>query len=212
MKTKKLLVCAMMIAMATGIAFVSDMIPFLHLPFGGSFTIAGMLPIILASYMFGIKWGLGCAFTYSVIQLLISFRTVSAFFLPDSDFQLAAAILICFIDYILAYTLLGFGGAFRKMKNRTAGLLLGVILAVLLRYAAHILSGYIFYGEWAEWFFTQEGFYSIGEKVVNVFSGKALALIYSIVYNGLYMIPELIITAVVSIPVSKLKVMERASR
>lgn len=200
-----MLVCAMMIAMSTVLAFVSDMIPFLHLPFGGSFTIASMLPIILASYMFGIKWGLGCAFTYSVIQLLISFRTVSAFFLPDSDFQLAAAILICFIDYILAYTLLGLGGAFRKMKSTTAGLLCGVLLAVLLRYCAHILSGYIFYGEWAEWFFTQEGFYSVGEKVVTVFHGRTLALIYSAVYNGLYMIPELIITAVAAIPVSKLR-------
>ena len=202
----------MMIALSTVLAFVSDMVPFLHLPFGGSFTIASALPVILASYMFGIKWGLGTALTYSVVQLLISFRTVSALFLPESDSYLGsaiAALLICLIDYIIAYTLLGFGGVFRKKLKPTASLVCGCVFALMLRYIAHTVSGYIFYGQWAEWFFTQEGFFKIGETILTEFHGKTLALVYSIVYNGLYMVPEIIIAAIVAIPVSKLKIVKK---
>jgi thiamine transporter len=65
-----------------------------------------------------------------------------------------------------------------------------------LRYIVHIISGTVFFGSWAEWFFSQEGFYSVGEKILSSFSGNTLALIYSAFYNGLYMIPEIIMTAV----------------
>jgi thiamine transporter len=75
---------------------------------------------------------------------------------------------------------------------------LGVVVALSLRYVCHIISGYIFYGAWAEWFFSQEGFYAIGEKILGTFSGKGLALLYSVFYNGLYMIPEIILTAICS--------------
>ena len=121
---------------------------------------------------------------------------------------IGAAIAILIIDYLVAYTLLGFGGAFRKMKNKTLALTLGVVLALSLRYLAHIVSGYIFYGAWAEWFFTQENFYAIGGWILDTFSGEGLAIIYSIFYNGLYMIPEIVITAVASVIVSRLPVIK----
>ena len=205
--TQKLMVCSMMIAIATVLALVCEYIPFLNLPFGGGFTVASMLPIVLASYMFGVTWGLGCAFTYSLVQMLVGFRTVSAFFMPsDENYagSLIAALGICFIDYVVAYTALGFGGIFRKMKSKTAALVLGTVLALSLRYLAHIVSGYIFFGAWAEWFFTQEGFYSIGANIVSTFSGQGLALVYSIFYNGLYMIPEIVITSIAAVAVSRL--------
>jgi thiamine transporter len=115
------------------------------------------------------------------------------------------AVAIVIIDYLIAYSLLGLGGVFRnKIKNKSLALALGVVLALSLRYAAHIVSGYIFYGAWAEWFFSQEGFYSIGGWILNNFSGKWLSLIYSVFYNGLYMIPEIIITTVAAIGVAKI--------
>lgn len=73
---------------------------------------------------------------------------------------------------------------------------MGSVAALMLRYIIHIISGTIFFGAWAEWFFTQEGFYKIGQTILDTFSGNSLALVYSIFYNGLYMIPEIIITAV----------------
>ena len=201
------MVSAMMIAIATVLALMCEFIPFLNLPFGGGFTIASMLPIVLVSYMYGLGWGLGTAFTYSIVQMLVGFRTVSAFFMPSDDNyagSLFAAIAICAIDYVLAYTLLGFGGAFRKMKNKSAAIVLGVVLALSLRYIAHIVSGYIFFGAWAEWFFGQEGFYAIGKSILGAFSGSSLAIVYSVFYNGLYMLPEIVITSIVAIPVSRL--------
>ncbi len=212
-KTKKLLTSAMMIAIATVLAVVCQLVPFLNLPFGGGFTIASMLPIVLVSYMYGIGWGVGAAFTYAVVQMLLGASTVTAFFLPTNDNyagSIGAAIGICLIDYVLAYTVLGLGGVFRKMKSKTAAIVLGVVLALSLRYIAHIISGYIFFGAWAEWFFTQEGFYTIGNTILGAFSGKALSLVYAVFYNGLFMIPEIIITAIIAIPVSRIPAVRRA--
>ena len=209
-KTQRLTVSAVMLAFATVLALVCELIPFLNLPFGGGFTVASMLPIVIVSYMYGIKWGLFTSFTYSVIQILISLikgSTVMALFMPSSDdyMGIGAALVIIVIDYIVAYTVLGWGGIFRnKIKSKVAAIVLGVVFALTLRYICHIVSGYIFYGAWAEWFFSQEGFYAIGEKILTIFSGKSLALIYSIFYNGLYMIPEIIITAIIATGVSNI--------
>ena len=112
---------------------------------------------------------------------------------------LGSAICVCLLDYIIAYTVLGFGGVFKgKIKNDYAAIALGAFFALLLRYIVHIISGAIFFGAWAEWFFTQEGFYSIGASIMNNFSGGALALVYSVFYNGLYMLPEIIITVILT--------------
>ena len=188
---------AIMLAFALSISAICAVLPFLNLPFGGGFTIASMLPVILIAYMYGTKWGILTAFVYSVLQMLLGFNTVSAFFLPgDSQMLWWKAVLVLFIDYVIAYTVLGFGGVFRKKYGTRKALVLGSALAISLRYIAHIISGAIFFGTWAEWFFTQEGFYAWGEKILENFSGNGLALIYSIIYNGTYMIPEIIITAI----------------
>lgn len=188
---------AIMLAFALSISAICAVLPFLNLPFGGGFTIASMLPIILIAYMYGTKWGILTAFVYSMLQMLLGFNTVSAFFLPgDSQMLWWKAVLVLFIDYVVAYTVLGFGGVFRKKFEIKKALVLGSIFAIALRYIAHIISGAIFFGAWAEWFFTQEGFYAWGEKILEIFSGNGLALIYSIIYNGTYMIPEIIITAI----------------
>lgn len=214
---KRLTTSAMMLAMATVLALVCAYIPFLNLPFGGGFTIASMLPIVLVSYMYGIKWGFFVSFTYSCIQIIMDLvlgkgSTIIALFTPSSEdyMGLVAAISILVIDYFVAYTMLGLGGVFRnKIKSKTLAIVLGVIVALGARYVCHIASGYIFYGAWAEWFFTQEGFYRIGNWVLNVFDGKLLSLIYSIFYNGLFMIPEIIITAVVAAPVSAISYVKK---
>lgn len=204
-----------MLALAMVLAMVCALIPFLNLPFGGGFTVASMLPVVIISYMYGMKWGFFSAAIYSVIQIVMDLylgkgSTLIALFMPNSEgyMGIGAAIAILIIDYLVAYTLLGFGGAFRKMKNKTLALTLGVVLALSLRYLAHIVSGYIFYGAWAEWFFTQDNFYAIGGWILDTFSGKGLAIIYSIFYNGLYMIPEIVITAVASVIVSRLPVIK----
>ena len=84
-------------------------------------------------------------------------------------------------------------------------LMLGSIVALAGRYVAHILSGYILFSGWAEWFFTQEGFPAWGASLVASLSPNMLGLVYSVVYNGMYMVPEIILTAVVSLFLARAK-------
>ena len=217
--TSRLTTSAMMLAMATVLALVCAYIPFLNLPFGGGFTIASMLPIVIVSYMYGMKWGFFVSFTYSCIQIIMDLvlgkgSTIIALFTPSSDdyMGLVAAISILVIDYFVAYTALGLGGLFRnRIKSKTVAIVLGVLVALSMRYVCHIVSGYIFYGTWAEWFFTQEGFYKIGTVMLDAFDGKMLSLVYSIFYNGLFMIPEMVITAIVSVPVSAIGYIKKSA-
>ena len=198
-RVEALTVSAVMIAFSVSISAICAVMPFLNLPFGGGFTIASMLPIIIVAYMYGTKWGILTAFVYSIMQMLLGFNTVSAFFLPgDSQMLWYRAVIVCLIDYVVAYTVLGFGGVFRKKFSTGKALCFGSIFAISLRYIAHTVSGAIFFGTWAEWFFTQEGFPAWGQKILDTFSGDSLATVYSIIYNGTYMIPEIIITAIVA--------------
>lgn len=208
---------AMMLSLATVLAVVCANIPFLNLPFGGGFTVASMLPVVVIAYRFGTGWGLFSAFVYSCIQMVLGALTgggyVIALFTVGSDDFLGygAGIAILLLDYGLAYTVLGFGGVFRRMKNRTLGLCLGCLLAVTLRYLVHIVSGTIFFGYCAEWFFSQEGFYTVGKFILDHVSGLALSILYSAFYNGLYMIPEIVITTVAAGIVSRLPVIRAAA-
>ena len=198
----------MMLAVATSLAAICAVIPFLNLAWGGGITICSMLPIVLISYIYGVKWGLFTGGVYAMIQMVLGNATIAALFIPteDSFMGFGAAIAICVIDYVLAYTALGLGGVFRKrIKNKALALVLGSVLALSIRYILHIISGYIFYGLYAEWFFGDAlGELAISRWILEVFSGNSLSIVYSVIYNGCYMIPEIIITALAAIPVSKL--------
>ena len=213
-KTKRITESAMLIAMAIVLELVSKaFIP--EMPFGGQITLASMLPVILISYRHGVKWGLVAGVAYALMEMVLGARTVAAAFQPGyfgDGRMIGNALIMCLLDYVAAYTLLGLGGLFRNcVKSKTVALVLGVLVAVGLRYVAHIVSGYIFYGAWAEWFFSQEGwFHGFGEWLMARVSGKSLALIYSIFYNGLYMIPEIIITAIVALPISAIRPIKKA--
>lgn len=208
-KTQRLVVSAMMLAIATVLALVCAYIPFLNFPFGGGLTIASMLPIVLVSYMYGIKWGLFTGGIYSIIQMLLGHGTIVAMFLPNDDAYQGVfrALVICLMDYVAAYTVIGLGGIFRKrIKNHTAALCLGAIVALSLRYLIHIVSGAIFYGAFAEWFFTDTVFadMAFSKWIMESMSGGLLAAVYSVIYNGCYMIPEIIITALAAVPIARI--------
>ena len=199
-KTRRLTESAMLLALAVVLEFVSKMfIP--EMPFGGQVTLVSMLPVVLISYRHGIKWGFVSAFAYAVIEMLIGMKTVSAAFLPGyfgDGTMILNAVVMCLLDYILAYTLLGLGGIFRdKLQNPGLGLMCGSLVALGARYLSHILSGYILFGSYAEWFFTQDGFPAWGAQLVSALNPALLALVYSLVYNGMYMVPELLLTAIV---------------
>ena len=211
-KTRKLTESAMLMAVAVVLELVSKMfIP--ELPFGGQLTHCSMLPIVLISYRHGVKWGLFSGFCYSFLQMALGAKTVTAAFQPGyfgEGTMLFNAFLMCALDYVAAYTCLGLGGIFRsKLENRGLSLALGGLVALFARYLCHVLSGYILFSGYAEWFFTQDGFPAWGAALVDALSPQMLGFTYSAVYNGMYMLPEMIITAVGAILISKVPLVAR---
>ena len=201
-KTKRLTESAMLLAMAIVLELVSKMvIP--EMPFGGQVTLVSMLPVVLISYRHGVKWGLVSGFCYALLEMVIGAKTVAAAFQPGyfgDGAMIGNAMLMCLLDYVLAFTVLGLGGIFRdKIQNKGMALMCGSLAALGARYLAHVLSGYILFSGWAEWFFTQDGFPAWGARLVESLSPAMLSWVYSLVYNGMYMVPEMIITAIVSL-------------
>lgn len=189
---------AVMIALAVVLEVLSKMI-IPELPFGGQVTAAAMLPVILVAWKYGIGKGLITGFAYSLVQMALGAKTIGAMVMPASDEYLGSAgkvVLMIMLDYVLAYTVLGFASLYKKaIKKNWVSLALGAFTVILFRYAVHIVSGYILFGAWAEWFFSDV---SWGQMFLDNFSGTLLSVIYSVVYNGLYMIPEMIVTPIVA--------------
>ena len=205
-KTKRLTESAMLLAMAIVLELVSKMfIP--EMPFGGQITLVSMLPVVLISYRHGVKWGLVSGFAYALIEMVIGAKTVAAAFQPGyfgDAAMIGNALIMCLLDYLVAFTVLGIGGCFRnRIKNPGVSLMCGSIVALSARFAAHVLSGFILFSGWAEWFFTQEGFPAWGASLVASLSPTMLCFVYSLVYNAMYMVPEIILTAIVALLLGK---------
>ena len=201
-KTRRLTESAMLLAVAIVLELLSKMfIP--EMPFGGQITLVSMLPVVLISYRHGVKWGICSGFAYALLEMAIGTKTVAAAFQPGyfgDGVLIVNALIMCLLDYVVAFTVLGLGGAFRnKIQNSGVALMTGSLVALGARYVTHIASGYILFAGYAEWFFTQEGFPAWGASLVETLSPELLGFVYSVVYNGMYMIPEMIITAVVAL-------------
>ena len=206
-KTKRLTESAMLMAVAV-VLEVAGKLVFPPMPFGGQLTLVSMLPMVLVSYRHGVRWGLITGLTYGLVQMALGAGTVTAAFQPGyfgDGTMIGNALLMCLFDYILAYTLLGLGGLFRnRIRRGGIALMLGSLVALSCRYLAHILSGYVLFAGWAEWFFTQEGFPAWGAGLVSSLSPEMLGLSYSVVYNGMFMVPEILLTAVAAVLVARI--------
>lgn len=211
-KTKRLTESAMLLAVAILLELLSKtFIP--EQPFGGQLTIVSMLPVVLISYRHGVKWGFVAAFAYALMEMVIGASTISAAFLPSSDeFMGPSALLMVLLDYLLAFTALGLGGIFRnRIANPSVSLMCGSLVALGARYLCHILSGLILYTSWAEWFFTQDGFPAWGAQLVESLNPTVLGIVYSVVYNGMFMIPEMIFTAIAAFLIARPQITQKVS-
>ena len=180
-KTTRLVTGAVILALST----ILSLVQLNKLPFGGSLTLLSMLPICLYSYRYGLRWGAGVAFTYSVMQLMLDIG-------PALSWGLSPGLWVGMIllDYLLAFTALALGGIFCKLPF---GLPMGVLLALCTRYACHIASGVFLWKSTGE---------VAGIVIENVW-------LYSLAYNGLYMIPEIIATTIAAVILAALPQMRR---
>ena len=165
-------------ALMLAFAAVLSVIKLIDMPYGGSVTLFSMLPLIIIAYRHGTKWGLLTGLTYGLIQLLLGLDNLSY----ATSFGAAVAIIL--FDYLIAFTVLGLGGLFRKLiPHQATALSLGAVFTGVLRYLCHVISGCtVWYG-------------------LSVPTGESI--VYSLGYN-LYMVPEILLLVVGAIYVSRL--------
>ena len=173
--TRRLVESAVMIAIGT----VLSMFPFsAPWAFGGGVTICSMLPLVIIAHRYGTKWGLFTAVGYSVLQLILGVSNVQ--FAAGYGFVLAVGVLL--LDYILAFTVIGLSACFNGViKNHLVSIVVGIVFTFALRFVCHFLSGWIIWG------------------VITPNEMGLVAPLYSLIYNGGYMLPETIITALVAV-------------
>mgnify|MGYP004460130169 FL=1 len=174
MKNEKVLTLvegAVMVALATVLSFIK----IINLPWGGSITLLSMLPIVVFSLKRGIGHGLAASFVYSLIQ----FGQGCAEGIFGWGLTPIALVACIFIDYIFAFTVLGIAGIFRK--HGTPGMIGGSVLAMTLRLVCHYTSGVLIFGSFGE-----------------LWNGLTInePWLYSLLYNGAYMLPEIVFTTV----------------
>ena len=131
--TKILAEAIVFIALSIALYYTSRAyFPFLHLPQGGSITLASMVPLLWFSLRRGTRWGLEACAIYGLVRIL------------GGDLYYPAQILL---DYPLAFGSLGLSGAFRSRP------VLGVAVGMTGRYVCHVASGLLFFQEyaWAGW-------------------------------------------------------------
>ncbi|MBE6876907.1 MAG: energy-coupled thiamine transporter ThiT [Ruminococcus sp.] len=166
-KIVRLTASGIMIALST----VLSMIKLIPMPQGGALTPCSMLPVCMISIIYGVKWGLGTGFAYSLVQLAIDFSAALSWGIS------AKALAVSFAcDYIIAFTVLGLAGLFRNQPKWGIGV--GITIVFLLKYASHVFSGAVAFGQF------------MPEEFSNVW-------IYSLAYNT-YMLPELIPTIIIA--------------
>ena len=164
---QRLAECGIMLALAV---VLNEFTP-IKLPYGGSVTFFSQLPIVVIGYRHGVKWGLFTGFVMGVIEMLFGLNNFSYVT------GITAWLILAFADYVIAFSALGLGGVFRKtIKNQALSLAAGGALVSVIRVVCHFISGVTIWGDYAD-----------GAKAV---------WIYSLTYNGSYMLPELLITVV----------------
>ena len=127
-----------------------------------------------------IRWGMGCGLGAGLV-----FGTLKFFLAGGTAINWQSMLL----DYSVAYMFVGFAGLLRG-RSKTAWL--AALIGCFARFIIHFISGITIYAEYMYDIF--------GLKMTNVW-------IYSLLYNGSYMLPNTVIAVVVcgllAIPLGK---------
>ena len=168
--TETLAVSAMLIAMATVLSYFT----FGQWPYGGSITLGSMIPIVLISLKYPFAWSALTALAYSLIQMM------QGFYAPPVE-NIVNYTLMILLDYVIAFGVLSLAGPiFRHMSQNHSvrvRIMSAAVTCFILRFVCHFISGLIIWGYYAP----------EGQPV----------WIYSLVYNGPYMLAESVIGGVI---------------
>ena len=137
-----------------------------------------MFPILFFAVRWGVKDGLMAGFVFGVLQ-----------FMFDGGFALGWQSIIG--DYLVAFTVLGLAGLFRGKKW---GIFAGTVVGCAARFLVHYVVGATIWGEY------------MPEEFLNM--TMTTPWIYSFIYNGVYMLPNMILALVIGgllyVPLTKM--------
>ncbi|MBR6826258.1 MAG: energy-coupled thiamine transporter ThiT [Oscillospiraceae bacterium] len=165
MKTHKSLRALCESAVFTALALA---LSYLKIPIGVAFGgFGGSVDLVMIPLLLcAIRWGLGWGLGSGLV-----FGTLKFFFAGGSAISWESMLL----DYSIAYMLVGLAGL---LKGRSNTAWLAAAIGCLGRFAVHFVSGVTIYAEYVSPIFGWEG---------------SSATIYSILYNGSYMLPNTVI-------------------
>ena len=133
-KTLFMVEVAVFAALAVLLDFVSGIISARIWPQGGSVSIA-MVPIFIMAFRWGLKGGLTTGFLLGVLQLVVTQPWI-------------ATPVQAFIDYFVAFTVVGVAGVFVKQVQQGFArgekgkanlfIMMGVVIGSLLRFICHL--------------------------------------------------------------------------
>lgn len=169
---------------------------------GGSIGIA-MIPIFIISYRRGLLPGLICGFLVSGIQMLSSIYIINNVIYENEFMAVMGPFFQIMLDYLLAYTVVGFSGVFARSFQGTKNslfLIIGVLLGGSLKYLCHVISGGLF---WLD----PDG----GTQILGINNSSWL---FSFIYNATYMLPNIIISMLILPLIYKLypKVLDKENK
>ena len=136
--------------------------------FGGSIDLV-MIPLILFSFRWGAGWGVVAGFAFGTLKYFLAGGT-------------AVNWVSMLLDYSVAYAMVGLAGLLRG-KNKKM-LPLAAFLGCFGRFVIHFISGITIYAEY------------MPETFLDMH--MTTPLVYSVLYNGTYMLPNTIIAVAVS--------------
>ncbi len=126
---------------ALGASFVLSYLKVSPVLYGGSITLASFVPVLLYAYVFGAGEGLLVGVIFGLLNFLSG-----PYILTPMTFVL---------DYLLAFAsiaVMGFFGKGKLAKNSAAkAFVLGTVAVYLLRFIAHLCSGFIYFAQDAIW-------------------------------------------------------------
>lgn len=141
------------IALFAACSLVLSKIQLIQYPQGGGINLLSSLPILMVGLLYGPATGMTCGLVAGLVSLI-----GGAYIIHPAQFLL---------DYILPSMLLGVSGMFGSDSKRN--IFIGCIIAVLLKQTAHILSGCVYFGEYA-W----EGWDPLPYSIVYNLSGTGV--------------------------------------
>ena len=169
-------------------SFVLALIKVSPLQYGGSITLASFVPILIYAYVYGPASG----FMVGLIHGLLNFIE-SPYILTPATFAL---------DYLLAFTSVGFMGFFGKARGKERSalpIILGCVCVFSARFTAHLCSGMIFFLQDAVWV-----------SLPSWASGNAF--MYSFIYQLVYIPADALLATAVLVTFAKTGILERLSK